>query len=105
MTSVADSIRIRSHGIASATLASLDLARARIFYLVRLGFPPLVDVGIGDTVDPAKTMKLAVGDTGTITAKKHHFAIARVATESSIRAEGPFAMTYVNSADDPRKKH
>jgi hypothetical protein len=46
----------------------------------------LVDVGIGDAVDPAKTMKLAVGDTGTITAKKHHFAIARVATESSIRS-------------------
>jgi hypothetical protein len=30
MTSVADSIGIRSHGIAGATLATLDLARARI---------------------------------------------------------------------------
>jgi hypothetical protein len=47
----------------------------------------------GDALDHAKTMKLAVGDTGAITAKMHHFAIARVATEVSIRAEGPFAMT------------
>jgi hypothetical protein len=52
-------------------------------------------VGMGDVLDPAKTMKPAVGDTGTITAKMHHFAIARVATELSIRAEGPFEMTYV----------
>ncbi len=36
MISVADSIGIRSHGIAGATLATLDLARARIFSLVRL---------------------------------------------------------------------
>jgi hypothetical protein len=43
MTSVADGIGIRSHGIAGATLATLDLARARIFSLVRLGFPPFVD--------------------------------------------------------------
>jgi hypothetical protein len=43
-------------------------------------------VGMGDALDPAKTMKLAVGDPGTITAKMHHFAIARVATELSIRA-------------------
>jgi hypothetical protein len=46
-------------------------------------------VGMGDALDPAKTMKLAVGDTGTITAKMHHCAIARVATELRIRAEGP----------------
>jgi len=27
-----------------------------------------------------------------------------VPTVLSIRAEGPFAMTYVNAADDPRKQ-
>jgi hypothetical protein len=62
-------------------------------------------VGMGDALDASKTMKMAPGDTGTIKAKMHHFAIARAATELSIRAEGPFAMTYVNPADDPRKKH
>ena len=54
--------------------------------------------------DLAKTMRLAVGDTGTFTAKMHHCAIARVATELSIRGEGPFAMTYVNPADDARRR-
>ena len=44
---------------------------------------------MGDALDPAVPMKLAVGDTETITAKMHHFSIARVAAVSSIRAEGP----------------
>ena len=61
-------------------------------------------VGMGDALDPAKTMKMTPGDTGSIAANMHHFAIARTATQVSIRSEGPFAMTYVNSADDPRKK-
>ena len=60
-------------------------------------------VGMGDALDQSKTMKRAPGDTGSIAAKMHHFAIAPVATELSIRAQGPFAMTYVNAADDPRK--
>jgi mannose-6-phosphate isomerase-like protein (cupin superfamily) len=62
-------------------------------------------VGMGDTLDASKTKKLAPGDTGTIPAKMHHFAIMPVATELTVRAEGPFAITYVNPADDPRKKH
>jgi hypothetical protein len=61
-------------------------------------------VGMGDVFDAAKTMKLAPGDTGSLAAKMHHFALAPVATEISIRSQGPFAMTYVNPADDPRKK-
>jgi quercetin dioxygenase-like cupin family protein len=60
-------------------------------------------VGMGDALDQSKTMKMAPGDTGSIGAKMNHFAIAPVATVLSIRAEGPFAMTYVNAADDPRK--
>ena len=62
-------------------------------------------VGMGDALDAGKTMKMAPGDTGTIAANMHHFAIARAATVVSIRANGPFAMTYVSPADDPRKQH
>jgi hypothetical protein len=62
-------------------------------------------VGMGDALDATKTMKLAAGDTGSLGAKMHHFALTRGPTEISIRSEGPFAMTYVNAADDPRKKH
>jgi len=61
-------------------------------------------VGMGDKLDATKTMKMSAGDTGTVGATKHHYAIARVATELSVRAMGPFSMTYVNAADDPRKK-
>jgi quercetin dioxygenase-like cupin family protein len=61
-------------------------------------------VGMGDALDPKKTMKMAPGDTGSIAAKMHHYAIAPVPTVLSIRSEGPFAMTYVNASDDPRKK-
>ena len=62
------------------------------------------DVGMGDALDASKTKKLAPGDTGTMPAKAHHYAIAPVATELSVRAIGPFAMTYVHAKDDPRKK-
>jgi quercetin dioxygenase-like cupin family protein len=61
-------------------------------------------VGMGDALDPTKTMKMTPGDTGSLPANMHHFAIARTATQVSIRSDGPFAMTYVNPADDPRKK-
>lgn len=59
-------------------------------------------VGMGDKLDVSQTKPLAVGDTGSIPAKMHHFAIAKGATTVSIRSEGPFAMTYVNPADMPK---
>lgn len=62
-------------------------------------------VGMGAVFDEAKTMKLAPGDTGTVKANMRHFAVTQVPTEISIRSQGPFAITYVNAADDPRKKH
>ena len=63
-------------------------------------------VGMGDVLDESKTMKMTPGDTGTIPATHHHYAVASTATVLSIRAMGPFAMTYVNPSDDPTKaKH
>lgn len=61
-------------------------------------------VGMGDVLDANKVMKMVPGDTGTIPATKHHYAVARTPVVVSIRAMGPFAMTYVNPSDDPRKK-
>lgn len=61
-------------------------------------------VGMGDSIDESKAMTMAPGDTGTIPPKMHHFAVAREATVLSIRATGPFAMTYVKEADDPRSQ-
>ena len=41
MTVIAEAIGLRTGGIVGATLATADLTRARVFYLVRLGFPLL----------------------------------------------------------------
>jgi quercetin dioxygenase-like cupin family protein len=60
-------------------------------------------VGMGDTLDMKKTKTLKAGDNGKIPAQHHHFAAAKVATVITVSAVGPFAMTYVNPADDPRK--
>jgi quercetin dioxygenase-like cupin family protein len=61
-------------------------------------------VGMGDTLDPKKTGPMKQGDKATVPANAHHFGIARGATIVSVSARGPFALTYVNPADDPRKK-
>ena len=37
-------------------------------------------------------------------AKAHHYAATKGETVVSVTAMGPFAMTYVNPADDPQKK-
>jgi hypothetical protein len=72
MTSVANSIGIRSHGIAGATLATLELARARIFFLVRLGFPSFVDEADKFAFCAGAsfvTVRLASGDEGSTLAR------------------------------------
>lgn len=59
-------------------------------------------VGMGDGFNQ-KTMKsMAAGDSGSIPAKKNHYAMAKTASVISVSAMGPFAMTYVNAKDDPR---
>lgn len=59
-------------------------------------------VGMGDVLDVAKTNAMKVGAKGTIPAGVRHYAMARGATVVSVTAMGPFAMTYVQPADDPR---
>ena len=59
-------------------------------------------VGMGDTLDVAKTNPMKAGAKGSIPANHHHFAIAKEATVVSVTAMGPFAMTYVNPADNPQ---
>ena len=61
-------------------------------------------VGMGDKFDAAKTKAMKAGDKGSIPAKAHHFAAAQGATFIEVTAMGPFALTYVNPADDPQKQ-
>jgi quercetin dioxygenase-like cupin family protein len=61
-------------------------------------------VGMGDKFDVAQTKPMKVGDKGQLPAGAHHFAEAKGATIVAVSAMGPFAMTYVNPADDPTKQ-
>jgi quercetin dioxygenase-like cupin family protein len=61
-------------------------------------------VGMGDKIDPKKTMTLNAGGFATAPAQQHHYAIARTHTIVQVHAMGPFQLTYVNAADDPTRK-
>ena len=61
-------------------------------------------VGMGDTFDLSKTNAMKTGATGTVPANHHHYAATKGATVVEVTAMGPFAMTYVNPADDPQQK-
>jgi hypothetical protein len=58
---------------------------------------------MGDTFDAAQLKTMAPGGKGTIPAQMHHYATAKGATVVQVTAMGPFALTYVNPADDPRQ--
>lgn len=59
-------------------------------------------VGMGDTLNLAKAKPLKAGASGNLPANMHHFAATKGAVELTITSMGPFAMTYVNPADDPQ---
>lgn len=61
-------------------------------------------IGMGDKVDKSKTMTLSAGAFAVAGAGQHHYAIARGRTIVQVNLVGPFALTYVNPADDPSKK-
>ena len=59
-------------------------------------------VGMGDSL--VRRGMTTLGPDGFITApaQAHHFAIAARRTVVQVNGEGPFAITYVHAADDPR---
>jgi quercetin dioxygenase-like cupin family protein len=61
-------------------------------------------VGMGDTFDEASMKTLGAADFVHMPKQMHHYAMAKDAVIVQLHGTGPFAVTYVNSADDPRKK-
>jgi quercetin dioxygenase-like cupin family protein len=59
-------------------------------------------IGMGDSVDK-KTKALGPGAFYSMPAGMHHYAFTTKETEIEVSAMGPFAITYVNPADDPSK--
>ena len=61
-------------------------------------------IGMGDKADMSKSLTLKTGEFAIAGANMHHFAQAKGRTVVQVHAMGPFALTYVNAADDPMKK-
>jgi len=59
--------------------------------------------GMGDAMKAADMKPLAVGKSVDIAANMHHYAMAKGETIVQVNSTGPFALTYVNPADNPMK--
>jgi anti-sigma factor ChrR (cupin superfamily) len=60
--------------------------------------------GMGDKLDPEKTSPFGPGSLIVMPPQMHHFGWTKEETVIQINVEGPWGITYVNPADDPRKK-
>jgi quercetin dioxygenase-like cupin family protein len=60
-------------------------------------------LGMGDKLDAAKSAALASGGFAMAPANMNHFAWTKGGAVVQVSSQGPFAMTYVNPADDPTK--
>jgi hypothetical protein len=63
-----------------------------------------LNLGMADTFDPSKTTPLTAGSYSTMPAGMRHFANTKGETILQLATNGPWAITYVNPADDPRKQ-
>ena len=59
--------------------------------------------GMGTTFDEKAMSNLGPGSYAVLAASMPHFAMARGATVVQVSGIGPFVISYVNAADDPRK--
>ena len=58
-------------------------------------------LGMGDKLDETKSADLTAGGFAEAPAQMNHFAWTKSGAVVQVWADGPFAMTYVNPADDP----
>ena len=61
-------------------------------------------MGAGEKLDASKTEELTAGSYTRMPKAMRHFAIAKGETIIQLHGTEPFEITYVNPADDPRKK-
>jgi quercetin dioxygenase-like cupin family protein len=59
-------------------------------------------MGMGEKFDAAATTDLAAGSYALMPAQGRHFAWTKQGATVQVHGLGPFAITYVNAADDPR---
>ena len=61
--------------------------------------------GMGERFDRSSTQALVTGSFGYWPAGTKHFAWAEGETILQLNGQGPWTITYVNAADDPRTPH
>ena len=61
-------------------------------------------MGMGEKLDEGKATELKQGGFAAMPAKTAHYAFTKDKCVIQVHAMGPFAITYINPADDPRKK-
>ncbi len=61
------------------------------------------NMGMGDKLDPQKTTPLGPGGLMIIQPETNHFAWTKEEVIVQLNGTGPWGITYVNPADDPRK--
>ena len=61
-------------------------------------------MGTGDSIDAAQAMALPAGSTAIMQPGTRHFALTRDEVVVQVHGMGPWGVTYVNPADDPRQK-
>lgn len=61
-------------------------------------------LGMGDKIDQASAKTLPAGSYALLPAQMHHYALAKSDAIVQVHGMGPFALTYVNPADDPSKR-
>jgi len=61
-------------------------------------------LGHGETFDPAAAEVLPAGSYSSMQPGMRHFAFAKGETVVQVATMGPWGITYVNPADDPRRK-
>ena len=61
-------------------------------------------LGMGEKFDKASMTKLPAGGYALLPADMRHYAMATTAATIQVHGQGPFALTYVNPADDPSKR-
>ena len=62
------------------------------------------NMGTGDKLDTATSRPLAAGSVAIMQPGTRHFAWTKEETEVQLHGVGPWTVTYVNAAEDPRKK-
>jgi len=63
-----------------------------------------LNMGMGDVFDPAKTRALTPGSVAIMPPGTHHFVWTSEETIGQVHSTGPWSVTYVNPADDPKNK-